>query len=243
MSNPLYVFDMDDTLIDGDCAMIWNAFLVEKGIVTDPEFLAKDHAMMDLYAAGEMDMATYLDFTLAPLTKLPQATVDALVEECITTRVLPRQFREAQQLIGQLTAQHRPMLIISATVSFIVRQVAQKIGIPDAIGIDLVVENQCYTSQIDGIPSYREGKIRRLNDWIAAQPQSFSAIHFYTDSINDLPLCQQADYVYLINPAPVLSQQAEGKPHWHIYHWEKTESNVEKKTGSKNIVSGKMMLE
>ncbi|QMV14667.1 HAD family hydrolase [Vibrio spartinae] len=222
MSNPLYVFDMDDTLIDGDSAMIWNAFLVEKGIVTDPDFLTRDREMMDLYAAGQMEMATYLNFTLTPLAHLPKTTVDALAEECVTTRILPRLFSEAQQLITELTEQHIPMLVISATVSFIVRPVAQKMGISDALGINLITKHQCYTSDIDGIPSYREGKVQRLDDWLASQPQPFSAVHFYTDSINDLPLCRHADYVYLINPAPALAQQAEGKPNWTIYHWGKT---------------------
>ncbi|MDW6004173.1 HAD family hydrolase [Vibrio mangrovi] len=220
MSNPLYVFDMDDTLIDGDCSVIWNEFLVDKGIVTDPDFLTQDRYMMDLYAAGKMDMETYLNFTLEPLAQLPKNTVDTLVEECVTTRVLPRVFREAQSIIDRLAEQDTPMLIISATVSFIVHRVAEKIGISEALGIDLVEQNNCYTSQIHGIPSYREGKIQRLNNWVAAQPQPFSAVHFYTDSINDLPLCQQADYVYLINPAAQLHQQAEGKNHWTIYRWE-----------------------
>lgn len=222
MANPLYVFDMDDTLIDGDSAMIWNTFLVEQGIVTDPDFLVRDREMMALYAAGKMDMATYLNFTLAPLTKLPQTTVDALAETCVTTQILPRLFSEAQQLISELTTQQIPMLVISATVSFIVRPLAQKIGIPDALGIDLVTADQRYTAEIDGIASYREGKVRRLDDWLASQSQSFSAVHFYTDSINDLPLCRHADYVYLINPAPALAQQAEGKPNWTIYRWGKT---------------------
>ncbi len=56
MTQPLYVFDMDETLINGDCAMIWNEFLVEKGIVTDPDFLDEDKRLMALYSRGLMDM-------------------------------------------------------------------------------------------------------------------------------------------------------------------------------------------
>lgn len=60
MSKPLYVFDLDDTLIDGDCAMIWNAFLAEKGITTERNFVEEDRRRMALYAQGKMDMAEYI---------------------------------------------------------------------------------------------------------------------------------------------------------------------------------------
>jgi HAD superfamily hydrolase (TIGR01490 family) len=219
MPQPLYVFDMDETLINGDCSVIWNEFLVDKGIVTDPDFLKQDQEMMSQYAKGELNIEDYLNFTLAPLTQHPKSVVDELVEECVTTRVLPKLFGEARTLIEELSQRNVPMLIVSATVTFIVSKVGQQIGISNALGIDLVEESGCYTSRIDGVPSYREGKINRLKSWIAAQSQPFSEIHFYTDSINDLPLCLHADHVYLINPAEKLRQHAEGKQHWQIYSW------------------------
>ncbi len=95
MSKPLYVFDMDDTLVNGDCAMLWNAFLVEKSIATAPEFLETDKAMMALYARGEMDMEEYLAYTLEPITAIPVAEIHALVEEFVTLKVLPNVFPEA----------------------------------------------------------------------------------------------------------------------------------------------------
>uniref|UniRef100_UPI003AA86987 HAD family hydrolase n=1 Tax=Stutzerimonas xanthomarina TaxID=271420 RepID=UPI003AA86987 len=98
MSQPLYVFDMDDTLIDGDCAMIWNEFLVDKGIATDPEFLNQDRYLMSLYARGEMDMEDYLDYVMQPLAALPVEQVHALVDECVDSRIMPRLFNEARDL-------------------------------------------------------------------------------------------------------------------------------------------------
>ncbi|MDW1988439.1 HAD-IB family hydrolase, partial [Vibrio sp. 811] len=73
MSKPLYVFDMDETLINADCAMIWNAFLVEKGIATQSNFIEEDQRLMVLYAEGKMDMEDYLEFCMAPLADMPVA--------------------------------------------------------------------------------------------------------------------------------------------------------------------------
>jgi HAD superfamily hydrolase (TIGR01490 family) len=133
--------------------------------------------------------------------------------------VLPNIFPEALTLIDSLKSQSHPLLIISATVAFIVKKVASRIGIDHAIGIDLIMNGNYYSHQIAGIPSYQEGKIQRLKDWIAESDSDFDAIHFYTDSINDLPLCQYADHTYLINPCTQLRNKAEQYKDWVIYNW------------------------
>lgn len=219
MSQPLYVFDMDDTLVNGDCAMLWNAFMVEKGIVTDPEFLQKDREMMALYAKGQMDMEDYLAYTLQPITHIPANEIDKLVDEFVTNKILPRVFPEALVLINSLKAKKTALLIISATVTFIVKKVAQRIGIDQSIGIDLKMNQHFYSTEVSGIASYREGKIQRLKNWISQNDISFNDIHFYTDSINDLPLCLYADYTYLINPCEQLQNEAKGHSDWITYHW------------------------
>lgn len=219
MSNPLYVFDMDDTLINGDCAMIWNQFLVQKGMVDSDKFLEQDRHMMALYAEGKMDMESYLEFAMSPLINLPSDHVNRLAIECVEQDVLPRLFSRAKLLIEQLNQRNVDMLIISATVSFIVHAVGRRIGIPETLGIDMIEENGCYTAKIDGIPSYREGKVTRLNAWLASQSQHYSEIHFYTDSINDLPLCERADFVYLVNPCKQLLALPD-RENWQKLQWD-----------------------
>lgn len=218
MPQPLYVFDMDDTLVNGDCSMLWNQYLVDKGIVTIPNFLETDKKLMGLYSIGKMDMEEYLDFVMQPLFDIPQQKVDSMVDEFVTEYVNPRVFTEARSLIDELSVKSQPMLIISATVSFIVKKVALSLGITEAIGIDMQIKDGRYTSKVEGVPSYREGKIRRLKDWVSGTNDKYTPVHFYTDSINDLPLCEYSDYAYLINPCPQLKEAANNKP-WEIYHW------------------------
>ena len=219
MSKPLYVFDMDETLVNGDAAMMWNEFLVEKGIASDASFVEEDQRLMGLYTQGKLDMEDYLTFAMQPLADMTTQQVNALVEECVDTKVLPNLFKQTLPLIEQLKRDEIDMLIISASVTFLVEVVGRKLGIPEALGIDLVEKQGCYTSKIEGVPSYREGKVTRLEQWIAAQPTTYSEIHFYTDSINDLPLCEFADYAYLVNPCPRLKALAD-RPNWQILNWD-----------------------
>ncbi|BDR15280.1 HAD family hydrolase [Vibrio sp. STUT-A11] len=219
MSKPLYVFDMDETLINADCAMIWNAFLVEKGIATEPNFIEEDRRLMKLYAEGKMDMEDYLEFCMAPLSDMPIEQVKMLVAECVDKQILPKQFKQSKTLIAQLSRDGIDMVIISASVTFLVEAVGQRLGIPTSLGIDLIEQKGTYSSEISGIPSYREGKVTRLQQWLEAQPELYSEIHFYTDSINDLPLCQHADYAYLVNPCPRLREHAN-QPNWTVLSWD-----------------------
>lgn len=118
MSKPLYVFDMDETLVNGDAAMMWNEFLVEKGIASDASFLEEDHRLMGLYSQGELDMEDYLMFAMQPLSDLTTQQVNTLVEECVDTKILPNLFKQTLPLIGQLKRDEIDVLIISASVTF-----------------------------------------------------------------------------------------------------------------------------
>ncbi len=199
--------------------LIWNEFLVEKGIVTDKGFLEEDKSLMTLYAQGKMDMKSYLEFSMAPLATKTKAQVSELVEECVMRHILPKQFRQSKVLIEQLKQQEVDMVVVSASVTFLVEVVARHLGIQTALGINLAEHHGCYSSEIEGIATYREGKITRLEQWLNKTPKSYSAIHFYTDSINDLPLCEYADHTYLVNPCPLLLTVAE-KCDWAILDWD-----------------------
>ena len=215
----MYVFDLDETLIKADSAMIWNEFLVEKGIVDDASFLTEDQRLMALYSQGKLDMDDYLKFAMAPITHLSLGDVEKLVNECVDKWIAPKQFQQSIPLLEQLNKQGVDTLIISATVSFIVQAVAQHLGVEQSMGIELVTEDDRYTAKVSGVPSYREGKVTRLEQWLSARDETYSEIHFYTDSINDLPLCERADYAYLVNPCPRLKAIAD-RPNWTILHWD-----------------------
>jgi len=218
MSQPLYIFDLDETLINADSSMLWHRFLVEKSIVTDSNFLAEDQRLMRLYAAGKLDMPAYLNFSMAPLAQLTKEQVDSLVDECIEKYIMPTVFPQAQQLLAQLKQDNITTVLISATVSFIVNKVAKQLGIEHAMGVDMLVENGSYSANILGVASYREGKVTRLESWLAAQSQVYGERYFYTDSINDLPLCLFSHYPHVVNPCPQLARYAEEK-NWPQLAW------------------------
>lgn len=219
MSQPLYVFDLDNTLINGDSSTLWSRFLVREGYVSDPEYLLhEEHLMLD-YARGKMDLHEYVALTMSPLIGMRSADVEQLVARCVHTDIVPRIYPQARTLIQTLRAQNQPMLIISASVSLLVNAIAPVLGIDHAIGVNVKKGNHGYTGIIDGTPSYQQGKIICLDNWLQAHPECTGPLTFYTDSINDLPLCQRADAVYLVNPCQQLAQQG-AQHNWPALNWQ-----------------------
>ncbi|PLF69832.1 HAD family hydrolase, partial [Klebsiella pneumoniae] len=132
--------------------------------------------------------------------------------------ILPRVYPQAWELIRRLRAEGEQMLIISASVSLLVQAVAAALEIDQALGIDVAMVDGGYSGEITGIPSYQQGKVARLAQWREAHPQYDGEVTFYTDSINDLPLCLHADRVRLVNPCPQLQAAGAGYG-WPVLSW------------------------
>ncbi len=138
--------------------------------------------------------------------------------EFVKEKIRPRFYPQAKALVAEYQQQQIPVIIISATVSFIVKKIATELNIHTALGIDMVMENGCYTGQIDGIATFREGKVKRIKQWLEQQNSYPEIIRFYSDSINDLPMCQFADEVITINADTRLKAEAQQQG-WQQLTW------------------------
>ncbi|EJD6411546.1 HAD family hydrolase [Providencia rettgeri] len=218
MQNQLAIFDLDDTLIQGDSSVLWTQYLWDKQIIRDPQFVEADKAMMAQYNAGTLDMPTYLRFNLQTLANVKVEQVDIWLDDFVQTVILPRIYPEAIRTIANYRAKGLPIIVISATVAFIVKKIADQLNADVAMGIDIKQKDGCYTREIDGVPTFKEGKVKRLLAWVRHQLITDAYIYFYTDSANDLPMCQFADETFIVNGDSRL-QQAATEYNWPQYTW------------------------
>ncbi len=217
MASHLAVFDLDETLVAGDSMSRWHQYLADKGFA-DSSFVTRDIEYMHDYTAGTLNLDDYLAFSLSPLSTHSYKDVKTLASHCVKSRMLQHVFPQARERIAELKKEKATVVIISASLSFLVIPLAKQLGADFAMGIDLVVENDHFQPVTDGIPTFREGKVQRLAQWIAAQPHDFDHVSFYTDSINDLPMCLFADEVLVVNPCPQLFKKA-GEYQWPVLRW------------------------
>lgn len=220
----LVIFDLDETLIAADSCSKFCEFIVAEGLV-DPSFVERDLEMMVQYMAGELDMVEYINFFIGEIRHLSIEEISTRLPRFIDGFIRPVIYPQAQQLITELKARGDRPLIISATSTFIVAAIADLLDVQDFLAIDLKTEGGYYTGEIAGIPSFREGKVTRLKQWLEAEQVSMDGAYFYTDSINDLPLLEQVDHPVATNPDEQLLQIAEHR-HWPVLLWDKPNSSM-----------------
>ncbi|KTC23687.1 HAD family hydrolase [Pseudomonas putida] len=214
----LAIFDLDETLIHGDCASLWSEQMVRLGWVDGESFLRRDRELMEAYGKGHLAMEDYMAFSLEPLIGRTPEEVDHLVEPWVEDFIEPIIFSEATRTIAEHRKAGDRILVISASGVHLVGPIASRLGIDEYLSIELEVEKGFYTGKTVGTLTYREGKITRLLEWLDQQEENLEGASFYSDSRNDLPLLLKVDHPYVVNPDPVLREHAE-KNGWPILAW------------------------
>ena len=197
----LALFDLDETLLAGDSDYEWGQFLVERGVLDRATYEARNRDFYDRYRAGTLDLAEFLDFQLKPLSWFSRAELDAWHAEFMTAKILPMIRPGARALLER----HRDSLrvIITATNAFVTGPIAAFLGVPDLVATDLETQNGRFTGRALGTPCFREGKVARLEQWLAARGQrlaDFEDSWFYSDSANDIPLLSLVTHPVAVHP-------------------------------------------
>ncbi len=206
----LAIFDLDHTLIGGDSDSLWLEFLASKGHL-DEDSLNRNTDYYRDYLEGSLDMQAFLAFQLENLSRMPLGELKSLrqefLEDCIRPIVLPR----AQSLVRQHEEQGHETLIVTATNRFVTEPIAELFGIRDLIAVDLEMVEGRLTGRPLGIPSFREGKVKRLQVWLLDRRWSPRRMWFYSDSHNDLPLLREVDHPVAVDPDPRLRKEAAAR--------------------------------
>ncbi|MFV3330144.1 HAD family hydrolase [Pseudomonas sp. NY15437] len=214
----LVIFDLDDTLIDGDCASLWSQRMADLGWVDAESFLKRDAELMALYAQGKLPMEDYMAFTLEPMAGRSVEEIEREVGTFVEDVIEPLIHTDAcATLARHREAGDRP-LVISASGVHLVQPIAERIGIDEVLAIDLEVVNGHYTGRTVGVLTYREGKVLRLLDLLEGDDSQLAEAHFYSDSRNDLPLLKLVGKPHVVNADPVLLEHAQ-KMGWDVLNW------------------------
>lgn len=211
----LAIFDLDNTLIAGDSDYSWGEFLVAQGKVDSDYYRVMNDRFFADYEAGRLDINAYLQFSLEPLSNITRAELSQLHEKFMAEVISPMMLDKAQGLLEKHRRAGDKLLVITSTNRFIVEPICKALGIDQVIATELEIVDGRYTGNISGVPSYREGKVERLNNWLTANRQDIDGSYFYSDSINDLPLLQKVDYPVAVDPDPQLREQAAARG-WQI---------------------------
>lgn len=205
----LTIFDLDNTLLAGDSDYLWGQFLVDEGIVERAHYERENQRFYEQYKAGTLDIHAFQRFSQQALIDNPIPMMLDLRERFVREQVAPVVAPAAPALIAAHRARGDALLIITATNSFITTPIAEHLGIADLLATDPEIIDGEYTGGIAGTPCFQDGKITRLDAWLEKQPQSFTKSWGYSDSHNDLPMLERADFAVAVDADAPLTKAAQ----------------------------------
>ena len=208
----LALFDLDNTLLAGDSDFQWAQFLIEQNALDRELHEARNLEFYEQYKAGTLDIHEFLDFQLKPLARHSRSQLDAWHREFMEKKILPLIAPGACKLIERHRLDGDLCIIITATNSFVTLPIAHALGIDNLIATEPEQKNGEFTGQVLGVPCFREGKIKRLEDWLDHHNLtwlSFLQSWFYSDSLNDLPLLGKVTHPVAVDPDATLKSHAE----------------------------------
>ena len=204
----LALFDLDNTLIAGDSDYLWGCFLVEQGIVDGAHYERENRRFYDQYRVGELDIYEFLDFQLRPLAEHGLASLQQWRKQYVEEKISPILLPKAVELIDHHRQQGDTLVVITATNRFITAPIVELYDIPHLLATEPELQDEQYTGRVAGTPCFQDGKVERLDDWLADNQQSLDESWFYSDSHNDLPLLNRVTHPVAVDPDEILEQHA-----------------------------------
>ena len=210
----LALFDLDNTILAGDSDYNWSRFLIQEGYLDGAIHAEKNEKFYADYKAGTLDIYAFVEFQFKPLARNPRTVLNQLLKKYVEEVIKPMITEKARALVKRHQEEGDLIIVITATNSFITKPIAELFGIENLIGTDPEEKEGEFTGKVTGLPSFKEGKVTRLEAWLKGKNlslASFEKSYFYSDSHNDLPLMQKVTHPVAVDSDDVLSEYAKSK--------------------------------
>ena len=210
----LALFDLDNTILAGDSDYNWSRFLIQEGYLDGAIHAEKNEKFYADYKAGTLDIYAFIEFQFKPLARNPRSILNQLLKKYVEEVIKPMITERAYALVRKHREEGDLLIVITATNSFITKPIAALFGIENLIGTDPEEKDGEFTGKVSGLPSFKEGKVTRLEAWLKNKNLSladFKKSYFYSDSHNDLPLMQKVTHPVAVDSDDILTEYANSK--------------------------------
>ena len=199
----LALFDLDHTLLPIDSDYEWGEFTTRIGWTDPQEFGRRNAEFFAHYQAGTLDIHAYVRFATEALCQQGPEAAAAAHARFMREVIEPAIRAPALELLRQHQQAGDHIVIITATNEFVTRPIAQALGVSELLATELARgPDGWFTGDILGEPNMRQGKVHRMEQWLAQRQWGWSDVQtrFYSDSTNDIPLLEKVNEPVATNP-------------------------------------------
>ena len=196
MSN-LTIFDLDNTIIDGDSDQNWGEFLFEEGIVGQ-SYQEESETFYGNYYDGNLDIDDFLNFCAQPLKDNSMDRLLELRDKFIEVKIKPIVLTKAKELIID-ELKNNEVVIATATNSFVTRPISELFSVENLIATEFEIKQNAFTGKVIDVPCFREGKLLKVKKWAESHHYDLRRATFFSDSLNDLPLLDEVGKAIIVD--------------------------------------------
>ena len=201
MSDKLIIFDLDNTILNGNSDYSWIKFIIDSGQVDHDEYTKRNEYFYEQYYQGSLDYDAWAEFALSTFKGKTPEQLKGLLKEFLNSIIEPMINIYALRLLHEHSHDNDFMLLASATNSIIVKPIAERLGFKHIIATDVEIIAGKYTGKMKGESALGKGKLNKVKEWMSRNGFSnFENTTFYSDSINDLPLLLEVSNPIAVNP-------------------------------------------
>lgn len=211
----LALFDLDNTLLNGDSDHAWGMFLAEIGAVDSALQQQKQDYFYQQYTAGKLDIYEFCEFQFSILAENSLDQLNTWHNDFMDKVIEPMIESGKTDLLEPHRKAGDDIVIITATNDFITGPIAKRLGVETLIATQAEFINGRFTGKVADTPCFQNGKVTRLKEWLTQNDKAFTDSYFYSDSINDLPLLELVDTAIAVTPDDRLRAHANEK-NWQI---------------------------
>ena len=216
MKRKLVIFDLDNTILNGDSDYSWINFLINENYVDKHEYEKRNQYFYDQYYEGNLDYDEWAEFALSTIKGKTPFDLEELLSKFLSTVIEPIINIYALRLLHNHHHDNDIMLLASATNSVLVEPIARRLGFENIVATEVEIIDGVYTGKVYGQPALGQGKLTKVEEWAAQNNiKDFKDAIFYSDSINDLPLLSEVGVPIAVNPDDQL-RNLSIKNNWEV---------------------------
>lgn len=204
-------FDMDGTLVDADTNSLFFSYLYEHKFIDD-KFLEPMPSFHQRYFAGSLKIEEFIMHSIQPIVGMSKEQREHIIQDCVQSLILPKIKTKAYETIDYHRARQDTLVIVSATVDYLVKSVASNLNIEHVIAAPIAQdENGVVQNKIVGIAPYQDGKVKRILNFVKEHNLSLEESYAYGDSINDIEMLKLVTYGFCVDPSINLQRHSDFK--------------------------------
>ena len=213
MKSALYFFDVDHTITDGSTGRRYAQTAVLRGVLR-LRHLAMIPINFALYRLGGGGIA-YFEKEFPVLRGIEKARFEEIGRDVFARRTHKALRPEMCKLIESIKAEGGEVILATSSLDFIVKPLAEHLGIEVLIASELEYEEGRCTGLLAGKPLFGHAKRDAVLAYTRGRGVAPKDCAFYSDSIHDLPLLLEVGRPVAVAPDRRLRREAEARG-WSI---------------------------